>query len=95
MRSSSSTDVPIVKAERKPEDGYSLREICTQLSCQWVDPLDTPNSTPESLETEVEMTLAFIHVFRDEQPDWPPKIYYWGDSLPLPRVEALPSMYIQ
>lgn len=89
---SSSTGTPPVKAERKPEDGYTLDEISNQYSFDHKKQLGTLNRASKFVGEDEKHTLGFIIIFKNQHPKWPPKIYCKTNLFLLPRVETLPSM---
>ncbi|CAF9908802.1 hypothetical protein IMSHALPRED_007499 [Imshaugia aleurites] len=88
--SSSSAEMPSVKAERKAEDGYTLEEIANQYSFDHKKQLGTLNRAPESVE-EDEKTLGFVIVFQGQHPRWPPKVFCKTNLYLLPKTDTLPS----
>ena len=91
---SSSAEKPMVKAERKPEDGYTLEEIANQFSFDHKKKLGTLNRASISVEEEETPNLGFVIVFKDQHPKWPPKIFCKTYLFLLPKTETLPSTYI-
>ena len=92
--SSSSAEVPIVKAERRPEDGYTLEEITNQYSYDHKRQLGTLNRASAFVEEEEKNNLGFIIVFKNQHPKWPPRIFCKTNLSLLPKTDSLPSMYI-
>ena len=90
---SSSSEEPSVKAERKPEDGYTLDEISYQYSFDHKKQLGTLNRASQIVEEEGKFSLGFVIVFKDQHPRWPPKIFCKTNLLLLPKTDTLPSMY--
>lgn len=88
---SSSTEVPSVKSERKPEDGYTLEEISNQYSFDHKKQLGTLNRISIFVEDEEKFTLGFVIVFKDQHPKWPPKIFCKTNLFLLPKTDTLPS----
>lgn len=84
----------MVKAERKPEDGYTLEEIANQFSFDHKKKLGTLNRASISVEEEETPNLGFVIVFKDQHPKWPPKIFCKTYLFLLPKTETLPSTYI-
>lgn len=91
---SSSTEAPTVKAERKPEEGYTLEEICNQYSLNHKKQLGTLNRRSLFVDEEEKFKLGFIIVFKGQHPKWPPKIFCKSNLRLLPHSDTLPSMYI-
>lgn len=91
---SSSPEVPSVKAERKPEDGYTLEEIRNQYYFDSKKQLGTLNRISVFVEEEENFTLGFVIVFKGQHPKWPPKIFCKTNLFLLPKTDTLPSMYI-
>lgn len=89
---SSSAEVPSVKAERKPEDGYTLEEISNQYSFDHKKQLGTLNRVSTFVEEEEKLTLGFVIVFKNQHPKWPPKIFCKTNLHSLPKTDTLPSM---
>ena len=89
---SSSNGAPPVKAERKPEDGYTLDEISNQYSFDHKKQLGTLNRASKFVEEDEKHTLGFIIIFKGQHPKWPPKICCKTNLFLLPRPDALPSM---
>ncbi|KAL8728740.1 MAG: hypothetical protein Q9181_005241 [Wetmoreana brouardii] len=56
--------------ERNPSDGYSADEIANQFGCA----PDTKVGTLNAAEAD-ESKLAFVLVFKDQHPEWPPRIF--------------------
>ncbi|KAF6237259.1 hypothetical protein HO173_004728 [Letharia columbiana] len=88
---SSSAEKPMVKAERKPEDGYTLEEIANQFSFDHKKKLGTLNRASISVEEEETPNLGLVIVFKDQHPEWPPKIFCKTYLFLLPKTETLPS----
>lgn len=91
---SSSAQQPSAKAERKPEDGYTLDEIANQYSFDHKKQLGTLNRVSLSIEEEEKFTLGFVIVFEGQHPRWPPKVFSKTNLFLLPKTDTLPSMYI-
>ncbi|KAL8696734.1 MAG: hypothetical protein Q9201_007508 [Fulgogasparrea decipioides] len=56
--------------ERNPSDGYTADEIANQFGCA----PDTKVGTLNAAEAD-ESKLAFVLVFKDQHPEWPPRIF--------------------
>ena len=93
--STESTSVGVIstKTERKPEDGYTLEEICNQYSFDHKKQLGTLNRASKFVEEEEKHTLGFVIVFKGQHPDWPPRIFCKTNLFLLPRTDTLPSMW--
>ena len=81
-----------VKAQRKPEDGYTLDEIANQYSFDHRKQLGTLNRASKFVEEEEKHTLGFIIVFKGQHPKWPPRIFCKTNLFLLPKTDTLPSM---
>lgn len=82
-----------VKAERKPEDGYTLEEITNQFSVGYKrTQLGTLNRAPRDVEAGGNLNLGFVIVFKDQHPKWPPTIFCKTNLNLLPKTDTLPSM---
>lgn len=91
---SSSAEVPSVKADRKPEDGYTLEEISNQYSLDHEKKLGTLNRVSTLVDGGEKFTLGFVIIFNDQHPKWPPKIFCKTNLSSLPKTDTLPSTYI-
>lgn len=91
---SSSSELSSVKAERKPEDGYTLEEISNQYSFNNIKQLGTLNRASEFVEEGDKYSIGFVIVFKDQHPKWPPKIFCKTNLFLLPQTDTLPSMYV-
>jgi len=60
-------------AERTPNDGYTLEELAHQFDCK--HKVGTLNSNAEKGIDWDHPSLAFIVIFKDQHPHWPPKIF--------------------
>ena len=90
--SGSSTEVLNVKAERKPEDGYTLEEISNQYSFRDKKQLGTLNRASIDVGEGGKPTIGFVLVFKDQHPKWPPTIFCKTNLNALPKSDTLPSM---
>lgn len=88
---SSSAATLSVKAERKPEDGYTLEEISYQYSFDNRKQLGTLNRSSKFVEEEEKFTLGFVIVFKGQHPKWPPRIFCKTNLFLLPKTDTLPS----
>ena len=73
-RPSNSADSSTQARERDPARGYSYEEITNQFDCK--AKLGTLNSAgPEGVNGSTKESLSFVIVFKDQHPEWPPKIF--------------------
>ena len=81
--SDSSTPTP----ERDPAKGYSYEEVSNQFECK--AKLGTLNSASEDgVNGSTQQSLSFIIVFKDQHPEWPPKIFCKSNLNLLPTMLA-------
>ena len=71
--SSVSPDTSTQASERDPATGYSHDEVSNQFDCGIK--LGTLNSAGEHNDDPSKESLSFIIVFKDQHPQWPPKIF--------------------
>ncbi len=64
---------PPSPAERTPNDGYTLEELARQFDCN--HKVGTLNSDSEKGIDWDHSSLAFVVIFKDQHPHWPPKIF--------------------
>lgn len=91
-KSSTPSDGQTQTPERDPSKGYSYDEISNQFDCK--AKLGTLNSAGrDGDDGTVQEALSFIIIFKDQHPEWPPKIFCKSNlhlllSTSAPDIEA-------